>query len=47
MDIRKMNALFGPNNAGKLNIIRALSAVLGDQYPMSINFEEMVDAKLI
>ncbi len=35
-----MNALIGPNNAGKSNIIKALSLVLGETYPSNRTFEE-------
>jgi putative ATP-dependent endonuclease of OLD family len=32
--------LFGQNNAGKSNIIRALDIVLGEQYPKSVTLED-------
>ncbi len=35
-----MNALIGPNNAGKSNIVKALSLVLGETYPSNRTFEE-------
>lgn len=38
--LHRMNALIGPNNAGKSNIIKALSLVLGETYPSVRTFEE-------
>src|SRR5262249_52076108 len=32
--------LFGQNNAGKSNIIRALDIVMGEQYPKSVTLED-------
>jgi recombinational DNA repair ATPase RecF len=32
--------LFGQNNAGKSNIIRALEIVMGEQYPKSVTLED-------
>lgn len=33
LKLNSINAFIGPNNAGKSNIIRALSLILGDSYP--------------
>jgi putative ATP-dependent endonuclease of OLD family len=33
-------ALFGQNNAGKSNIIRALNIIMGEQYPKTITLDE-------
>jgi len=35
-----MNAFIGPNNAGKSNIMRALTLVLGETYPSVRSFDE-------
>ena len=32
--------LFGQNNAGKSNIIRALNIIMGEQYPKTITLDE-------
>lgn len=36
----RMNALVGPNNSGKSNILRALNIVLGETYPSPRSFTE-------
>ncbi|OWP56898.1 MAG: hypothetical protein B2I17_03335 [Thermoplasmatales archaeon B_DKE] len=40
LKFHQLNAIIGPNNAGKSNILKALSIVLGETYPSSRMFEE-------
>uniref|UniRef100_A0A7V4E4I7 ATP-dependent endonuclease n=1 Tax=candidate division WOR-3 bacterium TaxID=2052148 RepID=A0A7V4E4I7_UNCW3 len=40
IELGKFNALIGPNNAGKSNIMRALNLVLGETYPTAKSFDD-------
>lgn len=40
MPFSELNALIGPNNAGKSNIIKALNLIIGSSFPSVRSFEE-------
>ncbi len=40
IELTKINALIGPNNAGKSNIMKALKLILGETYPTVKSFDE-------
>ncbi|MGC9124374.1 MAG: ATP-dependent nuclease [Thermoplasmata archaeon] len=40
VELDKINAFIGPNNAGKSNIMKALNLILGEAYPTVKSFDE-------
>ena len=40
LDLGKLNAFIGPNNAGKSNIMKSLNLILGETYPTVRSFDD-------